>query len=235
MGLVCVAGVCEKVPPAGMCWADADCGEGGKCVGAITCPCGAMCFAASQPGKCDYGQPSACYANDDCAAGETCEITNDCCAPEGCLPGMICPAVCVPCGQCVQSLPTQCFADSECPAGFICEVTAECPPCTYMDPPCMMPCKAVGKCVPSGGCLSDADCDDGDPCTGDYCHNGACENVAKSSCCQKIDPFAYGMCEMFMGFGFDGTKCVGVSGCGCGADCGKIYKTLDECKKACAA
>jgi len=275
-GSVCVSGVCEKLPPDGGCWSDAQC-PGGKCVGAITCPCGAMCFAASKPGVCEYPVPGACYADADCALGQVCKITNDCCAPKGCFPGMACPDVCVACGECVVP-DASCTADSDCPPGMSCETVTECPPCYYNDPPCLAPCWLTGTCVPGSACASEADCNDGDACTADFCHNGDCENVLKTGCCsadeqcapgelcslecppcdcppvgdgpcfcpdcigtcqaagpacKKIDPFSFGICAMFLGYGFDGAKCVGVSGCGCGDSCDALFKSLEECKKAC--
>ncbi len=246
-GAVCVVGVCEKLPAPGLCWSDAQCKAGEHCIGAITCPCGAQCFAASQPGKCKGEEPlpgTACYGSDDCQWNETCQITNDCCAPEGCLPGMECPAVCVPCGECVP-LKSECNQDADCGAGFLCEVQAVCPPCVYADPPCKVACLAVGKCIPtqSTECSSDADCPPGQVCTevaecppcvyaDPPCMAPCWLKMVCQAGCTKIDPNGYGFCEMFMGYGFDGFACVGVSGCGCG-DCKGIFPTKEECAKSC--
>jgi hypothetical protein len=52
LSLVCAGDECVSAPGPGECWDDADCGTDLHCVGAITCPCGALCFVASTPGKC---------------------------------------------------------------------------------------------------------------------------------------------------------------------------------------
>ena len=39
---------------------------------------------------------------------------------------------------------------------------------------------------------------------------------------------------MFLGFGFDGDRCVGISGCGCGELCDAIYPTMEACAEGCA-
>lgn len=54
-GGVCpsAAGVCVPTSLApGRCWADMDCAPGETCMGAIICPCGALCIRADAPGRC---------------------------------------------------------------------------------------------------------------------------------------------------------------------------------------
>jgi eight-cysteine-cluster-containing protein len=60
-------------------------------------------------------------------------------------------------------------------------------------------------------------------------HEGECS----SSKCEKIDPSGYGMCLAIIGIGFDGAKCVWVSGCGCGNDCAKFFDSMEQCQSAC--
>ncbi|MCO4761672.1 MAG: hypothetical protein KC502_09225 [Myxococcales bacterium] len=69
-------GMCKntKALQAGECWTDGQCG-GGKCDGAIICPCGATCKVADKPGKCL--KPGACTVGgtNTCAAGQFCNGT----------------------------------------------------------------------------------------------------------------------------------------------------------------
>jgi hypothetical protein len=48
----CVNGVCKQPQSGGLCWVDAECPQGQKCIGASVCPCGAMCAVIDTPGKC---------------------------------------------------------------------------------------------------------------------------------------------------------------------------------------
>ena len=47
-------GVCKARPSAasGNCWTNADCPNGGACIGAVVCPCNVQCLVADQPGNC---------------------------------------------------------------------------------------------------------------------------------------------------------------------------------------
>ncbi|MBK8173229.1 MAG: hypothetical protein IPK60_23245 [Sandaracinaceae bacterium] len=48
-----VAGVCKGRAPRGGCWSDDDCRiGGGTCVGAVICPCGAICESPDEAGTC---------------------------------------------------------------------------------------------------------------------------------------------------------------------------------------
>jgi hypothetical protein len=51
MYVPCVSGVCKQ-PVVGACWKSDECPAGQTCVGASVCPCGALCGAIDQPGKC---------------------------------------------------------------------------------------------------------------------------------------------------------------------------------------
>jgi Cys-rich repeat protein len=248
-GMTCVAGVCEELPGPGECWSDKDCKAGQECVGVITCPCGALCFAASQPGKCQPAVVSnVCYDDSDCAEGEQCNITNDCCAPKGCTdPSLPCPDVCVSCGECGPK-ESECSQDADCKPGFACQFETYCPPCTYADPPCMAPCMAIGTCIPLE-CSADSDCPAGTICQPtEVCPDCVYEwPPCKAPCqllnlcvpgqpaCKVLDPYAYGICAMFLGYGFDGSKCMGISGCGWGNDKAYFFDSLEACKQACLA
>ena len=153
-GAFCLEGTCEQLPAPGKCFADSDCADNETCFGAIVCPCGVQCFAATTPGNC--------------TAKEEIECSND----------------------------------ADCPAGEYCTGVADCPDCVYQEPACKMPCLMKFICLPP------------------------------ETDCTEIDPAGYGLCEMLMGWGFDGKSCVAVSGCGCG-DCAGIFSGIDECNKVC--
>ena len=89
-------------------------------------------------------------------------------------------------------------------------------------------------CALFSGCSCLDDCDQF------YPTYDACMDVCKPSPyeCIEIDPYAYGMCDMLMGVGFDGEDCVYISGCGCGNDsdmpsCEGIFETMNDCTIAC--
>jgi hypothetical protein len=44
----------------------------------------------------------------------------------------------------------------------------------------------------------------------------------------------YGGCDMFLGYGFDGDRCVSFSGCSCDPHCGDFFDDLGECTGTCA-
>jgi hypothetical protein len=72
-GEVCTAGGegrCKAFVPAGQCWEDADCGDGGTCDGAILCPCGVDCIRADQPGQCASASFSALVTSKSGLAAE---------------------------------------------------------------------------------------------------------------------------------------------------------------------
>ncbi len=46
-----------------------------------------------------------------------------------------------------------------------------------------------------------------------------------------MDAQGEGMCAMYMGLAWDGSNCIGISGCSCvGADCDELYDSPDECQ-----
>ncbi|MDH5719175.1 MAG: hypothetical protein OEZ13_01005 [Spirochaetia bacterium] len=64
-----------------------------------------------------------------------------------------------------------------------------------------------------------------------YCPKN--EEIGNSNQCETITAYDYGICSTFLGYAFDGGSCVGISGCGCGDDCGLFYSTLEDCNGAC--
>ncbi len=195
-GQECVGTVCKPLPSAGECWSDADCGPDAKCEGASVCPCGALCIIADHPGKC----VGVCGPDEICWDG----LDNDCDGQvdEGC----------------------SCTDDSQCPDGLVCQTEPYCPPCTFADPPCMLPCTMKGKCVPPpppGCCKTDADCATSSGTTG-RCVNGKCVDPAPDGACWTDADCA------------TGETCKGSFVCPCGALCGPIPDAPGKCVPTCA-
>jgi hypothetical protein len=152
----------------------------------------------------------------------------------------------------VDSGESECSTDKDCPPGFVCEQETWCPCPPDTEPACGAPCQLIGKCVQAGGaCYGDEDCLPGEVCVidndccppkgckpGDICPAvcvacGACQAAPQPVECKKLNPAGYGMCAMVLGVGWDGTKCVTISGCSCGSDCAFFFKTLSDCQAAC--
>ena len=154
-------GVCVLM--AGYCWSDADCAWGETCQGATYCPPGAYCLVAAGPGKCAPGvpQPEICGNGlDDDLDGL---VDEDC--------GNVCPD------------------GTTCAAGEVCEEQAVCPPCTYADPPCMMPCALAYVCVPAQP----------NPCVVSGCSGQICAPEPMASTCEWLPWYAcFGLatCEL---------------------------------------
>ncbi len=53
------------------------------------------------------------------------------------------------------------------------------------------------------------------------------------SACAPMDARGVGLCDAFFGYAYDGTSCVGLSGCDCaGTDCDRTFSSLRECEQA---
>ncbi len=70
------------------CWYDDDCEKGEVCLGAVSCPCGATCGVASQPGKCGLSgcvgtNPQGCTLDAQCPADTHC-VSVTTCLPSSC-------------------------------------------------------------------------------------------------------------------------------------------------------
>ncbi len=129
----CISGVCyeTKMLQAGTCWLDADCASDQQCQGAITCPCGAQCFAADKPGTCQAKAPGevCCDSNGACPSGMVCAKST--CKPTKDLGAKQCWTA------------AQCGSSESCEGAKVCSCLAMCP---LADAPGM--CKAQG-----GGCV----------------------------------------------------------------------------------
>ena len=124
---------------------------------------------------------------------------------------------------------TCCFEDDQCATGVfgsrcidaVCEVGGE------------------GVCKgrpPRGRCWDDADCRGRFVCEGEIiCPCGAlCIRADEPGVC--VDPCAaqeakgVGACALFLGWAWNGSQCVGISGCSCdGRDCDDLYPSRKAC------
>jgi Cys-rich repeat protein len=257
-----MCGTCVPDAVPGDCTSDADCGAGFVCdfsmVDPTTCCLpGQVCLAIYMPcmGWCKE-QPPACVASKPGSHGEckmllgyifdgtSCVLEGGC----GCKKGVECWDSQKEC-EAACSVAPACVFDSDCGLGEYCdhspwaEMVGCCVPldasgagCPAGYPVCPGTCK-----LQPGLCWSDADCAAGTHCEGAIvCPPGAMCFVADQpgkclpdATCTIVKPGSHGMCEMFMGYIFDGTACVGESGCGCGAECAFFFKTLADCEAAC--
>jgi hypothetical protein len=51
--------------------------------------------------------------------------------------------------------------------------------------------------------------------------------------CRTLVPGSYGMCDMVLGVGWDGSACVWFSGCSCTPDCAYFFRDMTSCLAAC--
>lgn len=196
--------------------------------------------ASNDLGAQDIG--TGCCAN--CGAGQVCVDGKDC------LP-IAKPGACWTDADC-GGLP--------CVGAFVCPCTADCDAastpgvCADKDPDCCTdgPCTGGKTCTAgkacksdaqlgAGQCWSDANCPSGSACVGaNVCPCGAMCLVADkpgqcqaSSGCTKVDPSSFGMCDMIVGWVWNGSACVSASGCGCGSQCAAVFADEASCKAKC--
>lgn len=234
----------ECLPPAkaGACWTKEDCG-GLACLDAFVCPCDADCGIATHQGVC--------------ATSETC-CGGPCGKGESCVGGVCKGSGNLMAGQCWSDLDctggAACKGANICPCGAMCLVADKPGTCDAADPLCCSGgtcgtgkvcvadknmCKALAELQP-GQCWTEAECAKGEICAAaSVCPCGAMCLVAdkagtcKAKSCATIAPGALGMCEMVVGWGFDGKSCVMMSGCGCGSYCANIFADQASCQAAC--
>ena len=60
-----------------------------------------------------------------------------------------------------------------------------------------------------------------------------CDGEDDGPACVTVAPGQYGDCDGDLGFAFDGTSCVAVTGCDCEPDCGAFFADLRSCQDAC--
>ena len=259
-----VSGTCAALPE-GACVRDADCGEGGACVlgpcpACFPCPCFGTCANGSVPcvtdEDCERGicMDGLCVAKPECGAEADCGMYEqcvdgacvlaegrcwtdaDCADGQVCEGAFVCPegALCLVAdqpGKCVDGGARKCQVDDDCAAGAYCawECDGSAGGCTATCQP--MP---EGVCVKDADCRADQRCVKGPCplCVGCPCF-GTCQQTTPT--CTVVTPGSHGMCEMVLGWIFDGKRCVLESGCGCGKDCEAFFDAAEACEKACLA
>jgi hypothetical protein len=142
-----------------------------------------------------------------------CALSSDCPQPSA--------QYCVPCFEGGVTC-----ARSECVGGSCQGLPPTCPgpitnPCAYKScgDPCQQCSTSDGGCYP-GSCSWFGSCKAAVP----VCSMGATRGCAPS------DAVGVGDCNYFLGWGWDGSKCLGVVGCLCqGSDCGMLLGSYDDC------
>jgi hypothetical protein len=204
----------------------------GECT---TCFCSAPGMLRCTGGCVDAGPPPrVCRGNVDCAAGQMCS------GPEGC--GI--PWTCQPAPPCTRDLTTWCACD-----GTTFMASSTCPgrpylrrgACGIIPPP---PDAGPGYCTING-----VTCRQGVPCRVDECTTCTCSGDSVScgstpGCamdggvepppyCPPQDARGVGACAAFFGYAWDGSQCVGVSGCSCeGTECRTLARDPMACEFA---
>lgn len=80
---------------------------------------------------------------------------------------------------------------------------------------------------------TDEGSDPGSDAGADAGSDGGGDVVSEPSGCVTLDPYAYGMCDMVLGVGWDGSACVWISGCSCVPDCAHFFTDMTSCAAAC--
>lgn len=170
------------------CLTNGHCDDGVFCNGPENCDAEGTCQPGTSP--CQEGQKCVendrrciwCSSDADCDDGvycngaETCE-DGDCLQGDDPCPGALCDEATQACADC--------FDEADCDDGVFCNGEEACvdASCQAGDDPCpdQECCEEAEACGPCP-CTSDADCDDGDPCTEDRCVGSACVNTVILGC-----------------------------------------------------
>ena len=203
------------------CTSDKDCAPYEYCALELPCcPPDKICIPEIPPcgkGVCKL-RDGYCWSDFDCPKGYTCE------GEIICPPGAYCFVADQP-GRCV---PQGCQSDKDCPVGQYCNLLVQ------SDGTLSGTCTPVpaGKCVRNEDCGEGAHCEFTDPCP--LCVGCPCfGRCVPDTSCVPVRPGTHGMCDMVLGYIFDGNECILESGCSCGNDCPYFFKTLEDCQKAC--
>ena len=60
------------------------------------------------------------------------------------------------------------------------------------------------------------------------------KNRETCSSCPEVDPYAYGYCDMLIGYGFYQGSCAAISGCTIPEE-GELFGSFEECEESCLA
>lgn len=96
-------------------------------------------------------------------------------------------------------------------------------------------CVNYGDCCPDAANVCSVDeCNDSSDChDGELCYQGEPYDCIPKGTCGAMDAAGEGACEKLLGYGWNGTECVSLSGCSCtGADCDKLYSGPGSCAAA---
>ena len=247
---VCVNGQCQGTGVV-ECFDDADCLSGFRCQTYEDQPCANHCVDLTcDMLDCDPSVPHCDLYFSPCPSGQVCvEEYKGCCGhceAAQCASDADCGA-CAACvgGTCMGLGDVSCLNDADCLAGETCVIDplnpcanhcAQAVPCA-VDTDCA-PCQACvnGACVTPApaGCLSDADCAEGEVCEQGL--PGDCQNhcvPAQIGCTTDAD---CGACQVCVANQCQGT---GLVACAEHADCAAdqfCHQVLGEpCKNACEA
>jgi hypothetical protein len=208
--------------------------DGVSFVGSSTCP--PRSYAYRGPCRGVDPPPPGCRLSD----GRICLVGQACVAPDGCNTCVCNPDRTLNCTLrgCVDAgspmdvpLPRSCRTGSDCPPSMMCD-----------GPP---GCGVPWSCVLQRGCTADfspfCGCDgrtfnSSSTCVGrPYARTGPCESVdaGPTPLCRPQTASGVGLCELFLGFVWNGTDCIGLSGCSCvGSDCSSLVQDLSVCLAA---
>ena len=223
-----------RADAAGGCDANSECSDFIFCNGAEVCGADHACQAGTPPDEGTFcGQDRICQAGDCVVAPSPTEWTS--CTDEACLCDGL--AACAAVERQV-ALPLGSMGSRVCGVqGDQCVVSA------YDETEGGV---TVLRCeVPLGD-----SCDDGVTLAAGspYCESVLSCNVLMQSCpadllacpsvspptCSAVDPTAFGDCTLSLGYAFDGTGCVPMSGCDCDPSCDSFFATRDECWTGCS-
>ena len=151
----------------GDCSANTFCNSNGECQAKTgcgsdqDCPCSELCGATA---SCVPG----CKGDADCCDGQFCK-DGSCFEPIGCKGDTDCPkgSYCETDGTCVAF----CKVNEDCPAGSVCGDNGFCYQSCSAAKACPsenMICGEDGFCYLLEGCVTDADCEEGELCGSDY-------------------------------------------------------------------
>jgi len=183
----------------------------------------------------DVPSARACQSTADCVRGEECHIVEGCATPSYCGPllGRPCTGDLAPyCGCDGRTF----FASSSCPSRTFarrgaCEGIDAGAPCALGDGRF---CPQGQRCPAPDGCNTCTCGPQGLACTEIACLDAGPAPTDRGPACRFMDARGEGDCDGYFGVTWNGTACVGVTGCRCvGADCGRLYADRPSCLAAC--